>query len=168
MFTEGEVLSIRVTLLKAPCGTIFQGVWCIGTLGCDSSTPSDVCRVYDRIYPYFGKDGSYTNVLVLTNPASSAVDFDLAIYEKDGDKYTATVNVAAHGIGVFLLHSLAVTADPANATGSVFGDTQCYVISSGPNSDYFGTTFVTNGTTGESFSGRSMCFGDRVVDCPED
>ena len=90
-----------------------------------------------------------------------------AIFEKDGDKWTATVPVSAEGIGVFLLHSLAVTGDAGNAPGAVFGDVQCYVVASSPTNDSLGTTFVTNGSTGESFSGRSMCFGSHVVECEE-
>ncbi len=35
LFTEGEKLTVKVTLLKAPCGTLFTGDLCIGTRGTD-------------------------------------------------------------------------------------------------------------------------------------
>lgn len=151
MLTDGEELSVRVTLLKAPCGELFTGEFTIGTMGC-ADVNDDYSYEYSRVFPYFAKDGSYINVLILTNTASTAMDYELEIFEKDGDKYTATLSVDANGMAVQLLNGLTVTADDGNAAGNVFGDTQCYVIVTGTAS-FHGAAFVTNATTGESYSG---------------
>ena len=162
LFTEGETLSVKVTLLKSPCGTIFSGEWCVGTLGCEEAT--DVCKEYSRVYPYFGRNGAYVNVFGITNTSASDVTYDVTIYEKDGDIFTASVPVGAHKINAVLLHSLAVTTAD-NAGGGVFGDEQSYVVVKG-SMPFEGIIYVTNATTGQSFSGSPSDETSATVACP--
>lgn len=149
LFTNGETLSVRVTLIKSPCGVIFQDVWCVGTLGC--TTVSDP-NCFSRIYPYFGKDNPYLNIFGITNPTDTDGTYNVTIYEKDGDVFTATVLVGAHKISAVLLHDMTVTAT-SSAGGGTFGDDQSYIKVSG-NTTFEGIIYVTNSVTGQSFSGQ--------------
>jgi hypothetical protein len=164
LFTDGENLSVKVTLIKSPCGTIFTGDWCVGTLGCDDGN-SDTCAEYMRVYPYFGKNAPYLNIFGITNTSPTDNTYAVTIYEKDGDVFTSSVAVGSHKISAVLLHSLTV-ATASNAGGGTFGDEQSYVTVQGPVG-FEGIIYVTNSVTGQSFSGSPSGYqGPIPVPCP--
>jgi len=102
-----------------------------------------------RIYPYFGKgNGSFINVIVITNISETVGSADLTLYETDGDVFTATVAVAAHGMYVSLLNSIVWTPTGSSA---VMGDSRGYVMVSA-NFTLNGVAMITNPITGESIS----------------
>lgn len=163
LFTDGETLSVKVTLIKSPCGVIFEGEWCVGTLGCDD-TNSDTCKEYSRVYPYFGKNNPYLNIFGITNTTSADGTYTVTIYEKDGDVFTSSVTVPAHRISATLLHNMTVTT-VSNAGGGTFGDEQSYVEVRG-NTHFQGIIYVTNSVTGQSFSGSPSDEAEHIVACP--
>jgi hypothetical protein len=140
-FVAGQVLSVKVTLLKAPCGELFVGTWEIGTAGCTAAAIANNIR-----YPYFAKTGAYANALIITNYSAADGTANITIYEQDGDAFTASVPVLANSLFVDLLGNLVMTQISGAGT---FGDARSYVIISG---DFAidGAAMITNPATGES------------------
>jgi hypothetical protein len=164
LFTSGELLEVRVTLLKAPCGTLFSGEWCIGTLGCETTVDPGLCYEYSRVFPYFGAAGAFANYMSITNTSSSAVTYTVEIFEKDGDQFTATVMVGAQSLAVVNLHSLAVTT-VSSAGGGVFGDVQSYAIVKG-SAAFYGGAYMINSTSGQAFDAPIGDISHRTVTFP--
>jgi len=164
LFTEDELLEVRVTLLKTPCGTLFTGDWCIGVLGCETSINPDACYEYMRVFPYFGMKGNFKNYIAITNTTDTAGVYTIMIYEQDGDVFSASIPVAAQNLAVMDLHSLTVTT-VASAGGGVFGNAKSYGIVTG-NTDFFGTAFMINATSGQAFDSGSGDISHKMVTCP--
>ena len=140
-FVAGKVLSVRVSLLKAPCGELFTGIWKIGTGGCTS-----VADYHGLRFPYFAGIGAFTNAIVITNYGSSDGTARFIIYETDGDVFTASVSVKAHGLYVNLLQLMSVT----RITGvGAFADARSYVKVIG-DFPIDGACMITDPATGES------------------
>jgi len=137
-FTAGDILSVKVTLIKAPCGELFSGAWEIGTAGCGAAVVATTAT-----YPYFGKTGAYLNAIVVTNLGDVAGTANFTLYEEDGDSFTASEAVAARGLYVNLLNNLTWTG-----TGTQ-GDSRGYVVVTADFS-LSGAAMITNPSTGES------------------
>ncbi len=164
LFTAGDVLEVKITLLKAPCGVIFQDTLCIGTLGCEPV--EETCSEYTGTFPYMADDGAYTSIMTITNTASSAISLVFNIYEADGDIWQATGNVGANSIVPFLLWNLTPTAVIGSTGDGVFGSSSAYVMVTSQYSTFFGTAFVTRNDNGESMSYRIDDPTSSYVDCP--
>lgn len=143
--SEGDVLSVKVTVESLPCGAIIDGkTWTIGTFGCPATSTS-----YSQRYPYFGKStGNYANVIIITNVGSTDGTASLTLYEEDGDIFTASVPVEAHKLAVNLLGNLTWTAKDSTGGGTL-GDVRGYIECSADFS-VDGAAMITNATTGES------------------
>ncbi len=174
LLTEGKVLSVRVTLLKAPCGTLFTGDLCIGTRGCQAATNPDLCREYARTYPFFGKEADYVNVLGITNTYSTPLTFAVTVYEKDGDKFSGSITVGANQIQATVLSSLPSATLLAGSTGSgILGDSQSYAVvktvTKATTTPFIGFAYLfDNVKKGQSFSSTldTDLGSGTIVTCP--
>lgn len=168
LFTEGEKLTVRVKLLKAPCGIIATEELCIGTRGCAPETDPTLCREFTRVYPFFGKEGDYINVLGITNTSSTARTYSVTVFEKDGDKFQASIPVGANQVQGTVLSSLSATLVAGSTGSGVLGDSQSYAIVKG-NASFIGFIYLFDNTKkGQSFSTvlDSDLGSGVVVDCP--
>lgn len=141
--SDGDVVSVAFNVYTVPCGTILEGTWEIGTVGCPATTTTTNQR-----YPYFAKgSGAYANAIIITNVGATDGVAQLTMYEDDGDMFTASVNVAAHDMFVDLVNNISWTAGPG-VTGTQ-GDAKAYIELS---ADFVvdGAAMITNAATGES------------------
>lgn len=154
LFQAGDILEVRVQINKAPCGEVFDGVFCIGTAGCETTATSYCLR-----YPYFGKTigGQYVSAVVVDNLSSTAGTVTFTMFEQDGDQFTS----AAMAVGAYSMIVREIL-DPAfgwtGGPGTV-GDSKSYITTNGTISTD-GCALITNATTGESIS-----YLPRMVNC---
>jgi hypothetical protein len=149
----GDTVTVRLTLMKAPCGTLFTGDICMGTFGCATAAAT-----FNLTFPYFtqmtpatGVD-AYWDGIAIVNMTGTAGSATLTVFEADGDQATGTVAVGARSMYVNLLELMLsggnLTAAATN-TGTL-GDARCYI------------TVTTNfscagfGMMGRSDTGESM------------
>nr|WP_320051359.1 hypothetical protein [uncultured Desulfuromonas sp.] len=140
--TAGDEVEVRVKLSKAPCGEILEDTFVVGTFGCIEAGVS-----YDVTFPYFTEitGDAYWDGMAIVNLSGTDGTADLTIYEADGDVFTASYDVDAHGMVVFNTSDLLSTA-----TGSgTLGDARFYVeVEADFNVDGF--AMMANSATGES------------------
>ncbi|WP_321531246.1 hypothetical protein [uncultured Desulfuromonas sp.] len=140
--TAGDEVEVRVKLSKAPCGEIIEDTFVVGTFGCIEAGVS-----YDVTFPYFTQitGDAFWDGMAIVNLSGTAGTAELTIYEADGDVFTASYDVEAHGMVVFNTSDLLSTA-----TGSgTLGDARFYVeVEADFNVDGF--AMMANSATGES------------------
>lgn len=94
----------------------------LGELSCCDTAASN-CQD-TLIFPYLPKTAAYWYGMAITNTSSKAGNVTVTVYENDGDKATATMEVPAYSTKIVPNDALVVTAD---STGSkVLGDGQSY------------------------------------------
>jgi hypothetical protein len=154
LFQPGDVLEVRVQVSKAPCGEVFDGVFCIGTAGCESVATSYCLR-----YPYFGRTvgGAYVSAVVVDNLGSTDGTVTFTMYEQDGDMFTSS----AMAVGAYSMIVKEIT-DPSfgwsGGPGTV-GDSKSFIKTNATVSTD-GCALITNATTGESIS-----YLPRMINC---
>lgn len=142
---EGDVVTIRVTLNRLPCGTIGPFDITIGTFGCDAIAVANWL-----LYPYFTNFDStaWWNGIVVDNLGAIAGTATLYLFEKDGDIGQAVVAVDPQSQYVALLSNIAWTVAVAGGSG-VIGDVSGYIIACTDfNTDGF--AMIANDNSGES------------------
>lgn len=146
---EGDVVSVRVTLFKTPCGTVFTGVFEVGTFGCISTTT-------DTIYfPYFTEMSDtaddYWDGIAITNLGGTTGSCDLTIYEQDGDVGAMTITgIAPRSMYVNLLSAMLPSMTLSSSGGSgTLGDSRCWIYITGDFS-MDGFAMISRPDTGES------------------
>jgi hypothetical protein len=145
---EGDVVSVRVTLLKEPCGTVFTGIKEVGTFGCEVVGESRT-----MLFPYFTEMATNATPfwagIVVTNVSGNAGQFTITVYEKDGDVGTyGPVTVAARSHFVSLISDLLPQMTKTGGTGTL-GDASAYYHVSGDFS-MDGFAMIANQSSGES------------------
>jgi hypothetical protein len=143
--TEGDDVEITVTITKAPCGTIINQTFTVGTLGCIAEGVSQ-----DITFPYFTEitGDSYWDGFAITNLGGNNGTAVLTIYEQDGDVFTASVDVSAHSMAVMPTSDLLAIATQTVGTGTM-GDARFYMeVEADFNVDGF--AMIANSATGES------------------
>jgi hypothetical protein len=154
LIKAGDVVSVQVSLLKTPCGTIFSDAMCIGTFGCEVLT-----QYRSLLFPYFGKPlaagGYFYNGIAITNVSGVDGQVVFFLYEEDGDKFRIDTNqtVKANNVYQTTLSKLVETGSSQALTGSagdgVPGNAKGYVVAcTSFISDGF--ALIGNATTGES------------------
>lgn len=94
----------------------------LGELSCCDTAASN-CQD-TLIFPYLPKTAAYWYGMAITNTSNKTGSVTVTVYENDGDKATATMEVPANSTKIVPNDALVVTAD---STGSgVLGDGQSY------------------------------------------
>lgn len=154
LIKAGDVVTVQVSLLKTPCGTIFSKPACIGTFGCEVLT-----SYRSLLFPYFGvplaAGGYFYNGIVITNVSSVDGNVVFFLYEEDGDKFRVETNQTVKANNVYqttlsaLVESGSAQAIAGSAGDGVPGNSKCYVVAcTSFISDGF--ALIGNATTGES------------------
>lgn len=142
---EGDVVTIRVTLNRLPCGMIGPFDITIGTFGCDAIAVANTL-----LYPYFTNFDStvWWNGIAIDNLGAIAGTATLYLFEKDGDIGQAVVAVDPQSQYVDLLANITWTVAVAGGSG-VIGDVTGYIIAC---TDFTadGFAMIANDGTGES------------------
>jgi len=134
--------------MKKICVFIIIFVTFIVTIVLNNTIVNAMSETKTNIYPYFGKDGAYINIIVITNATDIAGSADITLYEQDGDVFTATIAIAAHRIYLSMLRYIDwVSTNPS----AVMGDSRGHVLVSS-NLTLNGLAMITNPSTGESIS----------------
>jgi len=131
---------VDVSGFRVPCGGSFSQadvavanfVTCVGLVSS-----------YQAVFPYAAQQTlGWYNGVVITNPNDAEITVVFRIYEVDGDEYSASVTVPAHGQVVgeatSVLNPQPVGGDPQ------FGDEPYWMIGSS-NSPFYGTLFMGEG-----------------------
>jgi hypothetical protein len=121
----GDVVTIRVTVLRYPCGTLFTGDIMIGTFGCALAPITT-----GLLYPYFTEADSakWWNGVAIDNLGAVANGFTIYIYENDGDQGTYThVSLAGRHQFVDLWSNIIPLAVQTAGTGTL-GDSTFYAV----------------------------------------
>jgi hypothetical protein len=151
--SAGMYVTVNVTLLRAPCGELWDGEICVGTF-VDSCTGPAPDVSYTLLYPYFtalDAEETYWDGIVLTNVSDAAGTATLTVYEMDGDVAEIEVSVPANGMYVSLLSNMLDNMTPVTTGGSgVLGDARCYIVAC--------TSFASDGFAmmGNPGSGEAM------------
>jgi hypothetical protein len=146
---EGDVVSVKVTITKVPCGEIFTGTWTVGTFGCQASAATA-----KLLFPYFTEMGaadSFWDGIAIVNGSSTDGTATLTIHEADGDVATMAVAVKAHSSYVNLLSAMLSGMTLTTSVDGTLGNAKCYIVVS--------TDFVPAdgfAMMAESASGQSM------------
>lgn len=150
ILTDGTLagaISVKVSIDKFPCGTIFSNVWEISEDAC--CLPN--AQTGHSLYPYFAKvAGDFVNVIIIDNVGETDGTCSISINEEDGDKWIVTgVAVKAGRMFVAPLSGLSAVSVSA-AGGGVFGDSRCWAQVS---ADFAvdGSAWIVKASTGESF-----------------
>lgn len=159
--TKDDVVSVKVTLIKAPCGTIFTGNLQIGTL-CAKTVDQTVLKTL--IYPYFTAmaDDGWWDGLVVTNLGENAGEFTALIYEQDGDIGAFTGMVEKHSLYVSTLASALTNAKMVSGgKDGVLGNSACYIVVC-TDFDADGFAMIANDSDNTLNSSESMGYIPRV------
>lgn len=123
--TAGDVVSVTITIKKAPCGVVFEDTITVATYGCPTIPPAE--QTSCLTFPYFTpvNDADWWAGLVITNLADNDGTATIKIYEQDGDQGEATVTVGALSQYVGLLTSLSFTQTAGTGT---IGDSRSFIV----------------------------------------
>jgi hypothetical protein len=123
--SSGDSVSVRITVLKTPCGELFTGTVELGVFGCAQIKP-----VYSLVYPYFTDDGgAWWNGLAITNLGVTDGSATIYFHETDGDEGQVTVTVKAGAIFADLKENiLALPGMVTTPAGAVLGDSRAYAV----------------------------------------
>jgi hypothetical protein len=144
--TEGDVVSVLITINKVPCGILFTGTWEIGTFGCTAPGVSNTI-----LFPYFTNmlGDTYWDGIAIVNIGSTDGTATLTVYEADGDVATMTVNVAANSMYVNLLSAMVSGMTLTTSVDGTLGNARNYIrVTTDFNVDGF--AMMARSDTGES------------------
>ena len=158
-----DVVSVKITIKKAPCGVVFEETIVIGTYGCPTTPPAE--QIACLTFPYFtataiGSD-EWWDGIVITNLGSNDGTAKIKIYELDGDQGYTEVSVGALSQYVGLLSSLSFTK--TGGTGTI-GDSRSFIVVCFTGSDSIdGFAMMGDGTQAQGYlprnCGCSNCSG---------
>jgi hypothetical protein len=160
--TADDVVSVRVTLIKSPCGTIFADTIQIGTM-C-AVPPVVTLPVNTLVYPYFTAmdNDNWWDGFVVTNLTNASGSFTALVYEQDGDMGAFTGTVDANSLFQSTLATELAGATLVTAgTDGVLGNSLCYILVC---TDFTadGFAFMGNQTSNSLMANESMGYIPRV------
>ncbi len=148
-----DVVSVKITIKKAPCGTVFEDTIVIGTYGCRVTSPAE--QTACLTFPYFTpkNDAEWWAGIVITNLGDNDGTAKIKIYELDGDQGEAEVSVGALSQYVGLLSNLTFT--PTAGTGTI-GDSRSFIVVCFTGSSTIdGFAMMGDGTQGQGYLPRN-------------
>jgi hypothetical protein len=96
--SEGDVVSVRVTLLLAPCTTLISDTVCIGTFGCAAAVQE--CTFVINYLPNL-TGPTWDSGFALANASARDANATVTFYEMDGDSGTWTTTIPAWDMEIF-------------------------------------------------------------------
>lgn len=149
--SPNDEVTVRVTLTRAPCGTVITTDHCVGTM---VSACSTIARSRSVNFPYFteGNTDGFWDGIAITNTTTTDGTVTLTMYEADGDVATATVSVPATGMYVNTLETMiadAVFAITTSVDGTL-GNARSQIVASSDTIDIDGFAMMGNNATGVS------------------
>jgi hypothetical protein len=144
---EGDVVSVRVTITKVPCGEIFTGTWQIGTFGCQVAA-----QTAKLLFPYFTEASadSFWDGIAIVNGSGSDGQATLTVYEADGDVGTMTVDVKAHSSYVNLLSAMVAGMTLSTSVDGTLGNAKSYIVVTTTFVPADGFAMMAEAATGQS------------------
>jgi hypothetical protein len=149
IITDGTLsgaLSVRVSLDKFPCGTVFSGIWEISEDACclpNATTGS-------AMYPYFAKlTGDFVNVIIVDNVGSTDGTCDIMINEEDGDQWKVT-GIPVQAGRMFVAPLTGLTPVAVKTVDGVYGNSRSWAQVEA-NFAVDGSAWIVKAATGESF-----------------
>jgi len=160
--TADDEVSVQLTLIKAPCGTIFTGTIDVATLCPLTVVPT---TMYTLIYPYYtAMTGDlWWDGFVVTNLSGASGLYTAIVYEQDGDVGVFTGSVDPNSLDQATLADKLAGATLAVGTGSgTLGDSLCYIVVC---TDFMadGFAFMGSLSTNTLMANESMGYLPRVV-----
>jgi len=160
----GDVVKVRITIMKAPCGTVYQGTIVIGTYGCLTAPPA--ATISCMTFPYFTpvNDAEWWAGIALTNLAATDATAKIKIYETDGDQ--GFVEVPLNGLSQYTALLSSLTFTQTAGTGTI-GDSRSFVIvcvTGSNNVDGFG--MLGDGLQGQGYLPRTGLLATCGALCP--
>jgi len=147
-----DQVTVRVTLTRAPCGTIITTDHCVGTLV--SACPITLTNQGSISFPYFteGNTDGFWDGIAITNTTGSAGTVTLTMYEADGDVATATVSVPAMGMYVNTLETMIADGlfTLTTSVNGTLGNARSQIVASSTNITIDGFAMMGNNATGVS------------------
>jgi hypothetical protein len=131
----GDEITVVVSFMKFPCGTLVQDEICIGRIV--SECPSVASDCYKLTFPYTvgAADASWWGGVALTNLTDVAGDATITFYDMNGGNATYDVSVGAHQQSVFTLSSIEgslVMGSPAlNTSVGGYFEVECEFLPDG-------------------------------------
>jgi hypothetical protein len=148
--SDQDAVTVRVTLTRAPCGTLITTEHCVGTMvgACSILPEGNTVN-----YPYFTEangDGFWDGIVV-TNLSAAAGEATLTMYEADGDVAVATVAIDAQSMFVGTLETMIAdgTFVQTGGTGTL-GDARSQIVASSETLSIDGFAMMGNNSTGVS------------------
>lgn len=127
--TADDVVTVQVSLIKAPCGTIFSQPVNVGTMCAEETVP--VLTSNTVVFPYFTAmaNDNWWDGLVITNLSAAEGNFTAMVYEQDGDvgAFTGVIDPNSLYQGT-LANALAGATLVVNTGSGVLGDSLCYIL----------------------------------------
>lgn len=152
---SGQVVTVKIELIKEPCGKIFECSRDIATF-IDSCGAAVGVGMGNLVMPYFppmdsaSSAGWWAGFALYNNTASDGIA-TVTVYEQDGDSGTYDADVPAYGLFITLNDDLLALLDPATGNTGDLGDDQCYI--------YVETDWAT-GTASLDQAGAFFMMGD--------
>lgn len=142
----GDVVTLKVTLKRGRCQTVYSGSRNLFTMVDKCSTTA--APAGSLFFPYFaGTADGYWNGMALVNPGAADANATLTIVEENGNKGTLTLTVPAGGIVVKLVEKLSdeagFVADAANT--SPMGAARCYISVAAEGGNLKGFAMMADG-----------------------
>jgi hypothetical protein len=144
----GDQVSIRISIVKTPCSTLFTGDFDIGTFGCPSISVANVL-----IFPYVPPPNStyWSNTgVAVTNLSAFSGTADITWLEMDGDRGTLSLPVGAATINLQSNSGICAQFMQVDGDGTLCDSAGFAFMQTNFNADGF--LFIVNPNSGEAFS----------------
>ncbi|MBU0484141.1 MAG: hypothetical protein KKB30_06470 [Proteobacteria bacterium] len=147
----GDVISVDVTLMVAPCGELITVNLCLGTF-------VDACTIVSAgntiVFPYFtaanaGSD-SYWDGIAVSNMSTSAGTITFTMVEQDGDISTATVAIGANSMIIDSLANMLSSFALTTTVEGTVGNSPAYITAKGDVVVIDGFAMMGDNATGQS------------------
>jgi len=125
--SPGQIATVKIELIKVPCGVIFTGSRDIATFvnGCAAAViPVPITMPY---FPPITDQGWWSGA-AFCNIGSANVDLNLTFYEKDGDVGTWDGSIVGHGIFNTLWSAVLAAIVPSAGNTGTLGDSVFFVV----------------------------------------
>jgi hypothetical protein len=121
-----DVVSVVITLIKAPCGVLLEDEIDVGIIGCISAGTTSNTLLFPYFTPMEDAD-SWWDGLSVVNLAASDVTLTFTVTEMDGDVATTTATVSAGSMFLDTLGNMLSGMTITTPVDGTLGNSDCYV-----------------------------------------
>jgi hypothetical protein len=158
LVSQDDEVTVAVTLLKTPCGTLYVDEIEIGTIGCVEIQTTQTSKL---LFPYFTPieaDDAWWDGVAVINLTANDGTVAVTVYEMDGDIGSTTIDLPAGGMFLSTLADMLAGMTLDTTVDGTLGNSDCYIkmLASGTSSiDGFAMMGYSDGGWGIGYLPRT-------------